>query len=313
MDRRESPAKWRVVTLSVLVAALLAGNGLALGQSSRSRRPPQFSTGGDFSVAAPSPEQPVEATTTTAAPGPPPSASTTTARPSARPREATTAPTSPAAPIGPPSPPAPGTYTFSLNGTESASIVGSRSFPSRMTLVVHSASGLGADAAVFDYTYSSQHEEREVATYRPDGVFLTHEGGSITFGLVTETSDVAYDNPLGHVPFPLAVGTARSGTSTGRNPGGEVERVDDWRVSITGRDTVTAAGRAVDAWVVAFERQSRPGDEVVRQRMTLWFDAGRGLAVRIEDEIHGERKSGLVTLTYDARYTATLVAAPPPR
>jgi hypothetical protein len=313
LDRREAPARWRVITLSVVIAALLAGNGLALAQASRSRRPPKFSTGGDFSVAAPAPEQPVEATTTTAAPGPPPSVSTTMTRRDARPREAGAAPAAPAAATGRPGPPVPGTYTFSLSGTESASIVGSRSFPSRMTLVVHGASGLGADTAVLDYTYSSQHEEREVAIYRSDGVFLTHEGGSITFGLVTETSDVAYDTPLGHVPFPLAVGTARSGTSTGRHSGGDVERVDDWRVSITGRETVTAAGQAVDAWVVAFERQSRPGNEVVRQRMTLWFDAGRGLPVRVQDEIHGERKSGLVTLIYDAHYTATLVAAPPPR
>ena len=40
--------------------------------------------------------------------------------------------------------------------------------------------------------------------------------------------------------------------------------------------------------------------------MTLWFDPVRRLSVKVEDAIHADRINGILTLTYDARYTATL-------
>ncbi len=297
------------MALGAAVALLLALDGMALVQAGRSRDAPTFSQGGTFLA-------PPDRTTTTTPP-------TTGVVPSTRaPTEAssTTTPTTegagdPTTTIATPSvagfdPPAPGTYVYAVTGTETASIVGSRPFAPRMTVVVHSAPGLGSGRVVMDYTFSAEHEERDIAHYGPDGASLVHEGGSITFGLVTESSDVSLDPPMGLVPFPLVVGTARSGTSTARSSAGAVARVDDWETRAVGNETVVAAGRPVETAVVRFSRKSRPGDEVVTQRTTLWIDPARRVAVKIEDEVHGDRGNGLLTLTYDARYVATLTTAP---
>ena len=206
-----------------------------------------------------------------------------------------------------PAPPALGTYTFAVNGTEAASIVGSRPFSSQMTLVAHRRGGVGADQVVLDQEFSAQHEEREIARYGEDGIVLTDEAGSLSFGLVTQTSDVSYEPPMGQIPFPLAAGTSRSGTSTARERSGGVARVDDWSTRVVGQATLTVAGQRAQTWVVLFERRSRPGgNEQVTQTTRYWFDPGRGMSVRWEETIHGERNSPLIRGTYDAHYTATL-------
>jgi hypothetical protein len=58
--------------------------------------------------------------------------------------------------------------------------------------------------------------------------------------------------------------------------------------------------------VVQFSRRSRPGGEVLTQRLTLWFDPVRRLSVNVHDQIHADRIKGILTLTYAAEYTATL-------
>ena len=77
---------------------------------------------------------------------------------------------------------------------------------------------------------------------------------------------------------------------------------------MVGSETLAVAGTPVETSVVSVSRRSRPGSEVVTQRMTLWFDPVRRLSVKVEDTIHADRVNGLLTLTYDAQYTATLVA-----
>ena len=304
-----------MAALSAAIVLVLVGNGLVIAEAIGSRRAPAFSEGGEFLGVAPaaaSTTVPVRAAsdsgTTTSSP---PVVTVTRGSTTTVSQPAPTTSTAPAVPPEPPPPlrpPAPGVYMFAVVGTESASIVGSRAFESQLTVVVHGAAGLGPDQVVLDYTFSSQHEEREIATYGADGVSLVNEGGSVTFGLLTEASEASFDPPMGQVPAPLAPGATRSGTSAARSPAGTVLRVDDWETRVTGREPVVVAGQAIDTWVVQFARRSRPGDEVITQRMTLWFDPLRRISVKIEDEIHADRVKGILTLTYDARYTATLSA-----
>ncbi len=305
-----------VVALSAAVVGLLVVDGLVLAEVNRSRRRPAFSEGGDFLTAAPF------ATTSTPAgltPAPPPPAvpvptttiagarttTTTTTNTTTVTTTTVTTASAPPAPIGL-RPPAPGRYTFAVSGAEAASIVGSRAFEPTATLVVHPGAGLGPDRMVFDFTFSSQHEEREIGAYGPHGMSLTNEGGSITFGLITESSEVSYDPPMGYVPSPLFPGTVTTGTSTVRAPDGSTVRVDDWETRVVREETIVIGGLPVDTAVVHFARTSRPGSEVITQRATWWFDPVRGMPVKIEDEIHADRTKGILTLTYDARYTAVL-------
>ncbi len=299
-----------MAALAVAIVLVLTGDGLVIREAIRSRGDPVFAQGGAFLGAAQAGStttSPVAVTvarsTTSLWPAPTAATPTTTST-----TTTTTAP--PAAQPGPQPtrPPAPGRYTFAVVGTESASIVGSRTFEPQLTVVVHAAAGLGPDQVVLDYTFSAQHEEREIATYGADGVSLTHEGGSVTFGLVTEASEVTYDRPMTQIPTPLVPGTTRAGTSTARSPGGTVVRVDDWETRVTGSETLVIAGMPVETWVVQFSRRSRPGGEVLTQRLTLWFDPVRRLSVKVDDQIHADRVEGILTLTYDARYTATLSA-----
>ena len=47
---------------------------------------------------------------------------------------------------------------------------------------------------------------------------------------------------------------------------------------------------------------------MITQHLTLWFDPVRRISVKIDDEIHADRIEGILTLTYDAHYTAMLSA-----
>lgn len=186
-------------------------------------------------------------------------------------------------------------------------MLGSRSFPPRMTLVAHRRGGVGPEQVVLDQEFSADHEEREVALYTDEGIFLTDEAGSLTFGLVTQGSDVRYDPPMGQIPFPLVPGTTRSGSSIARERNGAGARVDDWTTRILGQETVAVAGALVPTWAVQFERRSRPGgsDQVI-QTTRYWFDPVRGISVKWEESVHGERNTLLIRGAYDERYVATL-------
>jgi hypothetical protein len=207
-----------------------------------------------------------------------------------------------------PARPAPGSYLYAVDGEEKASFTGSRRFPDRMTTVVHSAAGLRAEQLVFDIRYSEDHWERQVIGYRADGVYCDYEAGSIRFGPVRGTSEVDFDPPIPHVPVPAAAGGVRSGSSRARRADGSVARTEEWRVAVLGREPVGVGGTPVDAWKLHLERRTAAGSsEKLAVQLTGWYDAGRGLWLRFDKTIHGERPGPGVTLTYDARLTAVLV------
>lgn len=295
------------------MAVLLVLDGVALVRL-RAARPPEFHRGGVFRGGhqeAASPEFPA---------GPPTTSTPTTGRTDPAPTTvaaAAAAPSQPPRPTTPPStpspeqahlrPPALGVYTYDVEGVESASVFGSRRLGPTMTLVAHREPGGAPDQVVLDQEFSQEHEEREIARYGPDGVAVTFEGGSITFGGFTGTSEVDYEPPMTTVPFPLTPGALRSGASVGREKDGSVARVEEWRTSVLRWEKVALGAEVFDTAVVRFERHTRDGvSERVDQTVTYWFDPVRGLAVRWQDDVRGERREGAMTLRYDARYEALL-------
>ena len=300
-------------SVAACVALLVVVDGVVIARWSASKQAPSFAIGGAFAPTGPAPSTSsvVDVAASTTVPG----ATTVRARrPASTTVPSTTRPRAgagagPTAAPARPRVPALGIYTFAVSGTESATLVGSRSFAPQMTLVAHRGGRADSEEVVLDQEFSTDHEEREIARYTNEGIFLTHEAGSLTFGLVTQGSDVRYDPPMGQIPFPLVAGTTRSGSSTAREPGGAVARVDDWTTRILGQETIAVAGATVPTWKVQFERRSRPGgsDQVI-QTTRYWFDPARGISVRWEESVHAERNTLLFRGTYDERYEATLQA-----
>jgi hypothetical protein len=294
------------------VAVLLVLDAVALVRL-LAARPPEFHRGGAFggghqeSLPSELPDGPATTSTpTTGRVDPAPTSVVAAAAPSRAPRP-TTPPSTPSREQARLRPPALGVYTYDVDGVESASLFGSRRLGPTMTLVAHRDPGAAPDQVVLDQEFSREHEEREIARYGPDGVAVTFEGGSITFGGFTGTSEVGYEPPMTTVPFPLTPGALRSGASVGREKDGSVARVEEWRTSVLRWEKVALGVEVVDTAVVRFERHTRDGvSERVDQTVTYWFDPVRGLAVRWQDDVRGERREGLITLRYDGRYEAVL-------
>jgi hypothetical protein len=314
--------------------------------------PPSFRRGGQFAIAGPaesttsSTAATAETTATTAAaaqpgttgPTAPSSPTVTTARKpaAASPTTATTGPaavtpttragsgpaptptpTSPAKPAPPSQPSAPGkpavgTYTWTVDGTEGASFVGARKFPEKMTMVVHGGAGLQPDQLVFDLTYSDKHAEREIVGFRNDGVYFDFEGGSVTFGPRTETSQADYEPPILEVPAPLQPGLSRTGVTQAKGADGSVSRTEDWKTTVLGQEAVTVGGATVNAWKIQVDRKFRPGtpDQGYRNR-TMWFDPARNIWVKFAEVFHGERHQAGFSFTYDSNLTAVLASFTP--
>ena len=246
--------------------------------------------------------------TTRARSGPAPTSAPTRTRPTAPAPAPAPAPKQPSGP----SKPAVGTYMWTVDGTEQAPFVGSRRYPERMTMVVHTGGGgLEPDQLVFDITYSDQHAEREIVGFRNDGIYFDFEGGSITFGPRTETSQADYEPPILQIPLPLQAGLSRSGVTEARE-GGKVSRIEDWKTTVVGQEAVTVGGTSVNAWKIEVQRKFRPGsaDQGYRNR-TYWFDPARHLWVKYTEIFHGERKQAGFSFSYDSNLTAVLAGFTP--
>ncbi|HYT39606.1 MAG TPA: hypothetical protein VEN99_08860 [Acidimicrobiia bacterium] len=244
---------------------------------------------------------PAHATLTTrAASGPAPGPNPTPTGP------ANPAPAPPSQPTGP-GKPAAGTYTWTVDGTEGASFVGNRKFPDKMTMVVHGGTDIKPDQLVADLTYSDKHAEREIVGFRNDGVYFDFEGGSVTFGPRTETSQADYQPPILEIPAPLQPGLSRSGVTQAKAADGSVSRTEDWKTTVVGQEALAVGGTTVNAWKVQVDRKFRPGsaDQGYRNK-TMWFDPARNMWVKFVEVFHGERHQAGFSFTYDSNVTAVL-------
>lgn len=311
-------------TIAVLAAvSLLAGLAAAYQVGVRSKRAPSFAVGGEFANADDFPAPGIDgrgypygnvldSTRVPGAPADPAAPAGGTATTVA----GTTATTTPAAPAGGavdlanPRLPGTGTYTYSVQGTEGATSFGSRSYPSTGTIVVHRADGLRSDELVHDLKLSDDHEEREVLRYGPKGIAFSFEGGSITFGPGTQTSQATYDPLMVQIPYPLQAGATASGSSPA-NDGGKVARTEDWTTKVVGQEVVDVLGQQRTTWVVDIQRVTKPGGaEQVNRFRRYWYDPELGVWVKWTERFHAARNM-LVDFTYDTTYTATLTGYAP--
>ena len=341
---RNASLRFRAIAGVATVALVAAG---IVGWQLTRKGPPSFRRGGQFAIAGPgtttTPSNALETTTTTAqpvvaeatapssttattrhpgstaqrgtAPGRAPIATTTTRAPSGP------APTTVASPAQPapatsqatgPGKPAVGTYTWAVDGTEGASFVGTRRFPEKMTMVVHAGGGVEPDQLVFDLTYSDKHAERQIVGFRNDGVYFDFEGGSVTFGPRTETSQADYEPSILQLPLPLQPGLSRSGVTQAKAADGSLSRTEDWKTTVVGQEAITVGGATVNAWKIDVQRTFRPGsaDQGYRNR-TLWFDPARHLWVKFTEVFHGERRTAGFNFAYDSNVTAVLAGYTP--
>ena len=306
------PGSLKSAGLVALTTLFLAG-AMLYQDNIASEVPPDFSRGGAFAgdLANPAPDEIVVATPTPVPKGGSRSSAVLTA-----PRSIIVDSVQ-----GPPFP-ALGRYVFTIDGTESAPLFGSRSYPPEMTMTVHrrpagasSDPDLEADELAFDLDFSPEHQEREIVAYRTEGIMFTFEGRSVTIGpgaetseTGAETSETTYEPAVTQIPIPLLDDATAKGTSRAisTQDGSEV-RTDDWKVEVTGREPVEIMGTGVDAFVVQVNQQSRPGstEQFTRSRK-YWLDPVRAIWVKWEEHMSGRQDTGLGSFTYSTNFTATL-------
>ncbi len=324
MSPSASPARPRpplIRTVGVLVVVVLLGGLAAAYQVGVvARRGPSFDRGGAFLSAADTPvpgrdgtpypygDAAAASTTTTVT-----SSSTAAAPASTAPVTSSTVPATTTTELDrttSPHPPAVGTYTYAVSGTEAATGFGSRGYPDRASVVVHRDAGIRADELVHDLRLSDQHEEREIVRYTPAGIAFSFEGGSITFGPGTQTSQATYDPLMVQIPFPLQVGAKATASSAARN-GGTVERTEVWTAKVVRTEVLTVLGAPHQTWVVDLQRTTTPGgSEQVDRFRRYWYDPELGIWVKWTERFHASRNL-VLDFTYDTTYTATLVGFRP--
>jgi hypothetical protein len=299
------PASMKRAGLVALTTLFLAG-AMLYQENIRSDQPPDFSRGGWFAgdPANPAPDEIVVATPTPIPKRESRSSATLTA-----PRGSTDEDAQ-----GPPFP-AIGRYAFTVDGTESASLFGSRAYPPEMTMTVHRrAPGdstdppLDPDELAFDLDFSAEHQERETVAYRPEGIMFTFEARSVTIGPGTQASETTYEPPITQVPIPLVVDATAEGTSRAVSTvdGSEV-RTDHWTVKVTGRQQIEIMGADIDAFVLQVDQQSQPGSsqQFTRSRK-YWLDPVRAIWVKWEEHVSARQDVGIGSFTYTTNFTATL-------
>ena len=307
--------------LSLAVAALLVSDAAAAYQVGvRAKRPPAFRKGGRFLEAlgdqpgVPSAPGNTTTTSTAVAPATDSTSASSAQTPTTRPRTASadaslssaSRPTgggSNASSKGPL--PATGTYTWAASGTESASGFGSRDFPPTMTMVAHKDAGLRPEEIVLDSTYSSNHSEREILGVESDGIYFDFEAGQVRFGPSAQTNQGDYRPPMLQVPFPLAAGVVRTGTSKALASDGSTQRTENWTVKVIDQEMIQAAGVSVLTWKITIDRHGSGSNQQVDRSRVLWYYPARHLWVKYTEKMHGQQNYG-ITFTYDENLTATL-------
>ncbi len=229
-------------------------------------------------------------------------------------------PPEPAAPASEPAPaprarggtalPADGVYVYRVAGRESATLVGGRNNPATLSVTVHRSADTGSDA-VLDAPFAPDDTERQVRAVNGDGVVSRSRAAGSPSARPSRRARRTTGRPCSSTPASLEVGTRPSGVSTARDARGGVTSVEDWTVTVVGREPVDIGGRVVDTVVIDLHRETHRGtaDQLTRDRRT-WLDRTRGVWVRWSERLSGSRALGPLGFGYDTGYTATLTACP---
>lgn len=310
-------------TVAVLALIVLCFDGVAAYRVAHREGSPSFRLGGQFAgatdlppsspggAAAPGETAPSNVpatvaltTTTTQSPS---RARVAVVPPTTRPTASSMTPATPAVVPKTFGPPAVGVYTYALRGSESATLAGTRTLGPKLSITAHGAAGLGPNQVVLDYSFSPDHEEREILSYDSGGVAFAFEGGSVSFGAISQTSQADYAPPMLQVPLPLVAGTTTHGASSARDAGGGTTRTEDWVVKVVGKEDLTVLGSTVPTWVVTVDRRTRPesADQVIRSR-TYWYDPGRDIWVKVREHFDGHRSLLGLSFGFTADFEAVL-------
>jgi hypothetical protein len=299
------PASLKSAALVAITTLFLAG-ALLYQESTGTEQRPEFAQGGPVAgnLANPAPDEIVVATPTPLERRESRSAATLTA-----PRGTVIDEVN-----GPPFP-ALGRYVFQVDGTESASLFGSRAFPPEMTMTVDRSEDGGAndpslapDELALELDFSPEHQERAIVAYRRDGIMFTFEASTLIFGPSSQTSETTYDPPITQIPIPAVEGAEVEGTTRATSTADDSEvRVEDWTAEVLRTERIEVMGTEIDAVVVQVDRQSQPGsaEQLTRSR-TYWLDPVRAIWVKWEERSSGRQDMGLGSVTYTSNYTATL-------
>lgn len=310
MSESPKPPQPRSLPYAAIIAVttLIAAGVLLYQENVSSERPPDFSRGGAFAGDLAQPDDEITIVTPTPRP---------VADGKTRSKATLTAPDTKRREFGrgsPPPFPTLGRYVYRVEGSESASVFGSRDYPPEMTMTVHRSPTndtgelrLKDDELAFDLFFSEDHEEREIVAFRRGAISFTYEAGSITFGPQTQSSEATYSPPMTQIPIPLTDKATASGTSRAIRPDGSTARVENWTVTVKGRERLNVMQETVDAYIVEIQRQSTAdSEEQVTRSRKYWFDPVRVIWVKWEEQMTGSQDVGFGSFTYSTKFTATL-------
>lgn len=221
-----------------------------------------------------------------------PTPTTTSSTPA---RAATTDPEPSRAPVTPGGvlvrPPVNGTYTFDGSGTERVQTGGASPCSweiKDVSMVMNDDGGM----KVFDWTMSSQHQERVIVDYRPEGMFTVFAGAAVTCLGVRQTNQDDYKPPARRIAFPLKVGTKWTSTSkTG-------SRTEVIRGEILARENVSVPAGVFDAFRVRL-RGTLSGGQEGTYEVNTWISPEVGLQVKQTAKI--DAKQGSTSFNSDIR------------
>ncbi|MFA5889563.1 MAG: hypothetical protein WDA27_01200 [Actinomycetota bacterium] len=168
--------------------------------------------------------------------------------------------------------PANGAYTFDGSGTERVQMSGASPCSWQVkdvSLVVND----DGNTKVFDWTISSQHQERLMIQYRPAGMFTAFAGAAVTCLGVRQTNEDDYSPPIRRVAFPLKVGTKWTSTSKTKS------RTEKIRGTILARETLTLPAGKFDTFKVQV-RGTLSGGQEGTYVSTMWISPELGLQVK---------------------------------
>ncbi|MFA5786874.1 MAG: DUF3108 domain-containing protein [Actinomycetota bacterium] len=156
-----------------------------------------------------------------------------------------------------------------------------------------------AGGTVEDWTYSSNRQERQIYSYRPDGAYLTFTGSAVTCMGVVQNSEEDYVPPALRLKSPMKVGDSWSTSSQAG------KRTETATVRVIGTETVTVPAGTFFTYKMEL-RSTFSGEQTGGTEIDFWYSPSIGLPVK-EAQRTNAQSSGA---TYNSDYVMQLVSVP---